>query len=60
VDQTNEPLYQRAMLCWSRLGFHSEVEKIYLRCCDAMGAMFDMAPSQKTTDIYREARISGR
>ncbi|MBN1625697.1 MAG: hypothetical protein JW944_04165 [Deltaproteobacteria bacterium] len=55
MDQTKETLYQRSMICCSRLGRHVEVEKIYRRCRDALRRALGVNPSQKTLDVYKKA-----
>jgi DNA-binding SARP family transcriptional activator len=56
MEQTNEALYQRSMICCSRLGRNIEIEKIYRRCRDAMKREFDVNPSRKTADVFKETR----
>lgn len=55
MDQTNEALYRRCMICCSSLGRYAEVEKIYRRCEEALKSALDINPSQKTSNVYKES-----
>ncbi|MBN2419838.1 MAG: hypothetical protein JXL81_10670, partial [Deltaproteobacteria bacterium] len=56
MDQTNEALYQRSMICYSCLGQHGNVEKVFRRCEKKLKENLDIKPSLRTSDIYIEAR----
>ena len=56
VDDLAEQLYQRLMICYSRLGDKTAAISIYTRLCDTLKARLDAKPSAKTEALYRQVR----
>ena len=56
VDDLAEQLYQRLMICYSRLGDNAAALSIYARLRDTLKARLDAEPSARTEALYRQAR----
>jgi DNA-binding SARP family transcriptional activator len=56
VDDLAEELYQRLMICHSRLGDKTAAISTYARLRDTLKARLDAKPSAKTEALYREVR----
>ena len=56
VDDLAEELYQRLMICYSRLGDKAAALSTYARLRDTLKTRLDAEPSAKTEALYRQAR----
>lgn len=54
VENLEEGFYQKLMVCNQQLGQTVQAVKTYQRCCSALSAGLDLAPSQKTEEIYAD------
>ena len=52
MDSLAEEFYQRLMVCKQQLGQTAQAVKTYKRCCSALSASLDLAPSPETEEIY--------
>ncbi len=53
IDSLCEEIYQQLMLGYQHLGLKAEAIAAYNRCCDAMSAILNTAPSARTKEIYK-------
>ena len=53
ADSLEEQFYQRLMLCYENLGHHAEAIKVYRLCKDTLNKVFEIGPSHKTEEIYK-------
>jgi LuxR family transcriptional regulator, maltose regulon positive regulatory protein len=54
LEDLCEELYQRLMLCYSRIGRHAEAMRIYARCRETLSACLGVAPSPETVALHRK------
>jgi two-component SAPR family response regulator len=53
IDQLSEAFYQQLMLCYHQAGLHAEAAVVYDCCRKNLAINLTIAPSPKTTEIYR-------
>lgn len=56
IDDTAEDLYQRPMICHSRLDQSAEAMAAYQRCRDVLATTLQVKPSKRTEALLRELR----
>ncbi|MEA3223189.1 MAG: BTAD domain-containing putative transcriptional regulator [Thermodesulfobacteriota bacterium] len=56
VDNLEETLYQRIMLCYQNLGRHAEAAKGYHHCRHTLATVLGVDPSEETEAIYKKIR----
>lgn len=54
IDDIDEEIYQRLMICYHRLGQHEKAVDAYHRCRFALSSKLGLRPSPKTEAIYKE------
>jgi LuxR family maltose regulon positive regulatory protein len=54
VDSLAEEFYQRLMICYQKQGRKAEALAVYHRCRETLAAIFGVAPSPQTEEIYRD------
>jgi DNA-binding SARP family transcriptional activator len=53
IDHLSEAFYQQLMLCYLKAGLHAEAAVVYDCCRKNLAINLTIAPSLKTTEIYR-------
>ena len=53
VDELDERLYQRLMLCYKQMGLKSEAIKVYNQCKTILFHSLRIEPSPETQNIYK-------
>ena len=54
ADNLEEAFYRRLMICYQKLGRHSDAVKVYRRCKKAFARFLGVPPSEKTEKMFKE------